>query len=383
MQAQRQKDASRHATESCPTEGGRVPAVWLTLVVLLTLLSVVQASGATLLVTLSNGDRITGDFLSEDNTQLVILSPLAGRIAIPKSAVAQRAETSTSGGSNGPALAASPTPAPATPPKLISTNTATAPKQTNAAPSAIAGGKKPVAAPVAPQSWFVGLMPQSLRPLFTNWHGGLNLGMDVGFGTSDRRTFYMNGNASHSWDRVRNTVDYHVAYGTVNAVQSANRMEGSEKTETDLGRKRRLYIYNQGGAGYDEIRRIDLEFHEGAGLGYKLIQKPKLNLNTEAGLQYQDQDFRNQPRHSFVSVRLGENLVWRPVDKLEVRHSLAYTPDLADFSVVRFRTDLSLVYPLFKRITLSFNLIDLYDSQPAIGVKNNDLQVQSTIGVTF
>jgi hypothetical protein len=63
--------------------------------------------------------------------------------------------------------------------------------------------------------------------------------MDVGFGTSDRRTFYLNGNASHSWDRVRNTVDYHVAYGTVNAVQSANRMDGSAKTETDLGKKRR------------------------------------------------------------------------------------------------------------------------------------------------
>lgn len=350
------------------------------------LVTLFQVSAATLLVTLSNGDRITGDFLSEDNTQLVILSPLAGRIAIPKSAVAQRIETSTSNSSNGPSLAASPTPAAASsaaPPKLVSTNAAAASKQTNSAPPAVAGGKKSTAPPPAAQSWFVGLMPVAIRPLFTNWHGGLNLGMDVGFGTSDRRTFYLNGNASHSWDRVRNTVDYHVAYGTVNAVQSANRMEGSEKTETDLGKTRRLYIYNQGGAGYDEIRRIDLEFHEGAGLGYKLIQKPKLNLNTEAGLQYQDQDYRNQARHSFVSVRLGENLVWRPLDKLEIRHSLAYTPDLADFSVVRFRTDLSLVYPLFKRITLSFNLIDLYDSQPAIGVKNNDLQVQSTIGVTF
>jgi hypothetical protein len=363
-------------------------------VVVLSLLALVQGSAATLLVTLSNGDRLTGDFLSEDNTQLVILSPLAGRIAIPKSAVAQRIETSSANSTSSPSTAAFPTPAPATTPaptpspKLVSTNAAAASKQTNstpaaAAPATIAGAQKPAAPPPPAQSWFVGLMPISVRPLFTNWHGGLNLGMDVGFGTSDRRTFYMNGNASHSWDRVRNTVDYHVAYGTVNTVQSANRMEGSEKTETDLGKKRRLYIYNQGGAGYDEIRRIDFEFHEGAGLGYKLLQKTKLNLNTEAGLQYQEQNFHNQARHSFVSVRLGENLVWRPVDKLEIRHSLAYTPDLADFSVVRFRADLSLIYPLFKRITLSFNLIDLYDSQPAIGVKNNDLQIQSTIGMNF
>jgi hypothetical protein len=100
-------------------------------------------------------------------------------------------------------------------------------------------------------------------------------------------------------------------------------------------------------------------------------------------LQYQDQDYHNQPRHSFVSARLGENLVWRPIDKLEIRHSLSYTPDIEDFTVVRIRADLSLAYPLFKRITLSLNLIDLYDSRPAISVKNNDLQVQSTIGMSF
>ena len=34
-------------------------------------------------------------------------------------------------------------------------------------------------------------------------------------------------------------------------------------------------------------------------------------------------------------------------------------------------------------VQVNFNLVDLYDSQPPIGVKNNDLQVQSTIGMTF
>lgn len=327
------------------------------------------AHAATVVLTLSNGDRITGDFLSEDTTQVVVLSPLTGRIAVPKAAIAQRVETQLQPAfATMPAGAQAPIPQPR---KLPATN----------APAAITSPTTPLKPPVS--TGLARLMSTSVRPLFTNWHGSLNLGMDVGFGTSDRRTFYLNGNASHSWDRVRNTVDYHVAYGTVNTVQSANRMDGSAKTETDLGKKRRLYIYNQGGSGYDEIRRIDLEFHEGAGLGYKLLQKPKLSLNIEVGLQYQDQDYHNQPRHSFVSARLGENLVWRPVDKLEIRHSLSYTPDIGDFTVIRVRADLSLVYPLFKRITLSLNLVDLYDSQPAISVKNNDLQVQSTIGMSF
>lgn len=341
---------------------GGVSAAWLT--------------AAPLVLTLSNGDRVSGDFLSEDSTQVVILSPLAGRIAIPKSAIAQRVEAPIGSAVGGATPAPAPSPAPAKP------TTATNAAPTAATPASRASNPTPTPTPAAPAG-LRALAPASVRPLLTNWHGSLNLGMDIGFGTSDRRTFYLNGNAAHTWDRVRNSVEYHVAYGTVNAVQSANRMDGAAKTETDLGTKRRLYIYNQGGSGYDEIRRIDLEFHEGAGLGYKLLQGPRLNLNTEAGLQYQDQDYHNQSRHSFFSIRLGENLVWKPLEKLEIRHSLTYTPDVEDFTVVRVRADLSLVYPLFKRITLSFNLIDVYDSQPAIGVKNNDLQVQSTIGMNF
>ncbi len=326
-------------------------------------------------VTLRNGDRISGDLLSEDTNQLVVLSPFAGRITVPKDAIAQRIDPPA--GASKPAAeptpAAAPTPAP---PPAAKPATTPAVHPTATTP--------PPAPPIPPKpTGIAALAPAALRPLFTNWHGGLNLGMDIGFGTSDRRTFYLNGNATHTWDRVRDNFEYHVAYGTVNAVQSANRMDGAAKTEADLGVKRRMYVYNQGGAGYDEIRHIDLEFHEGTGLGYKLLQRQHLNLNTEVGIQYQDQSYRNQPRHSFFSVRLGENLVWKPVDKLEIRQGLTYTPDVEDFTVVRIRADLSVAYPVFKRITLNFNLVDLYDSRPPIGVKNNDLQVQTTVGMTF
>ena len=325
---------------------------------------------AQVVVTLRNGDRVSGDLLSEDTNQIVILSPFAGRIAFPKDAIAQRTDPPAQATrSTTEPVAATPTP-PSPVPKPASTP---APRASSA-----------TAAPPPPKpTGLAALAPAALRPLFTNWHGGLNLGMDIGFGTSERRTFYLNGNATHTWDRVRDSFEYHVAYGVVNTVQSANRMDGAAKTEADLGVKRRMYVYNQGGAGYDEVRHIDLEFHEGAGLGYKVLQQKHLNLNTEVGLQDQNQSYRNQPRHSFVSARLGENIVWKPLDKLEIRQALTYTPDIEDFTVVRIRAELSLSYPLFKRITFNFNLVDLYDSQPPIGVKNNDLQVQSTIGMTF
>jgi putative salt-induced outer membrane protein len=169
----------------------------------------------------------------------------------------------------------------------------------------------------------------------------------------------------------------------VNNVESANRMDGSLKTDVDLAEKRRLYVYNQGGAGYDVIRLVNLEFNEGAGMGYKILQRPKMVLNSELGMQYQFQDFKNSADRSYFSLRLGENMTWKVMDKLSITQRLAYTPDIEDFGEFRVRLELGLSYPLFKRVTLNVNVVDQYDSKPANGVDRNDLQVQSTVGVTF
>ena len=92
---------------------------------------------------------------------------------------------------------------------------------------------------------------------------------------------------------------------------------------------------------------------------------------------------QNAPERSFVSLRFGENMTWKVSDKLSVTQRLAYTPDIGDFGEFRVRFDLGISYPLFKRVTLNLNVIEQYDAKPPRGVDKNDLQVQSTLGITF
>jgi hypothetical protein len=54
-----------------------------------------------------------------------------------------------------------------------------------------------------------------------------------------------------------------------------------------------------------------------------------------------------------------------------------------DFTDYRVRLELSASYPLFKRVTISFNVIELYDSAPPPGVDQNDLTLQSSVGINF
>ena len=353
------------------TGSRRTDAPALALLLLCGLLAGLPAQGADqVTITLRNGDRISGELSSENDERLVVKSPTLGKLRIPKADIAKR-ETPP------PPAAA---PAATNAPVAAATKPAAKPAPANPtpAPAAVATGKTN-----APGSLLTGWAPNWLQPFMTNWHGNVQLGMDLGFGTSDRQNFYVNASAAHSWNRLRNFADFHSAYGLVNKQQSADRSDGSLKTETDLGEKRRLYVYNQGGAGYDVIRHLELDFHEGMGMGYKIVQRPKFTVNSELGLQYQSLDYLSSPDRSYMSLRIGENLTWNVLDKLNVNQRLSISPDVSDFSAYRIRLDLGLSYPLFKRMTINLNVVDEYDSNPPVGVDRNELQIQSTIGITF
>lgn len=311
---------------------------------------------------LQNGDRITGDIISEKSDSVLIRS-LAGEINIPLNQIDHR-ENSVKN------LGGSPKP------PLIQPIAGTQKQATNlVAAVTLAPLKAQITNHLTP-TWFA--------PLLTNWSVSLQIGSDLGFGNSDRQSFYANGTALHRWDRVREAITYTAAFGQLQNVESANRMDGTIKTDVDLGSRRRIYAFNLAGTGYDEVRRLDLQYQEGTGLGYKLIQRPKLILNTEIGAQFQHFDFASTGQdRSLISARLGEDLVWEISKKLKLRQSFAFMPNFADFTDFRAHYSMNFSYPLLDHTSINLNLIDDYDTNPVQGVKSNDMTVQTTIGISF
>lgn len=347
---------------------------------LLVLVSLAHAAPITL--HLKNGDRITGEIVDESGQRIVLKSPLLGRIALSANEVVRRE-----------AVPVSP-PKVAAPAVASSKPAAVPPKQT---PNVLAGvtNGTPTKTGVS-----AGWLTAWAHPLLTNWHGTVQLGMDLGFGTADRQTFYANASLNHSVDRFRNSLNLRSAYGIAEApvsasapdgsVQTANSFEGLFKTDFDLGQRRKVYLYHQIGAGFDVIRRHNFRFEDGAGLGYKLIERPRWSLNTEGGGQFQHFTYKNGPRllpyrenEDIVSVRLGENIAWKASDKLTLKQRLQITPNVGDFGDFRARFELGVTYPLLKWVTVNFNVFDEYESRPAGLVENNQLQVQATVGLTF
>jgi hypothetical protein len=385
---------------------------------------------------LRNGDRVTGAVLAEDPQTVTLSSTALGKVVIPVPEIERRerlrsedqAAASTNGlalvsvsqiSSNPPALtpptaltasqqrrlselmaryredkitpaeyqrqraqilsepeapqlAAQPAPARPEPQQLAQT---AAPPPAKASPPAAAAPGGTTGTEAAPGTF--------LERVRKHTRGSVQVGMDLGFGTKEHQLYTGRLLLNYAEKRVRNALDYRVAYGHTDEVLSANEMEGSIKTDFDLAKARRFYAYNAAGAGFNEVRKIDLTYHEGLGLGYKLLTRSNLVANLESGAQYQAYEYANRPSREAVSIRFGQEATWRITQKLLLTQKAQVTPSVEDLADYRLRFEARLSYPLFKNLSLNLNVIDQYDSQPAPGVEPNDLQVQSTIGFTF
>lgn len=311
---------------------------------------------------LKNGDRITGELVSQNENRVVVRSPVAGRITIPRESLDHMDPVAR------PAASIAATPTNATP--KVATPAAAPPPTASVA-------KSDTNAPVTGH-----LLPSWVSGIWTNWHGNVQAGLNLGVGTTDRATMYVNGTASKKWGRTSTMFTYNAAYGEANGIQNANQMAGTGRAEFEISPNRRTFAYASGAAGYDVIRKINLEYLGGGGVGYKFIDRPKRVLAGELGMQYQSFNYSTSEDQTTVAVRFGESFT-TSIDKLSITQRLGFTPGIGDLSNYQVNLYLTLSYPLFKPLTLNLNIIDQYLSKPAAGVQNNDLQVQTTIGITF
>lgn len=325
---------------------------WLLCICALFLLPIVQPLRATdFILHLKNGDRLTGAITSETEAEVVLQTKTFGALKIPVAEIKKRE-------------AAIPTGAPAEDP-LITANTV----GTNAAPAQMTAPKTnaPAAAvkPPAPKHWNV----------------DLQFGLNVRYSTREQQEALAIGKYTYAKQSFREALDYNFTYGRTEGIQSANRMSGASKTEWDLNPK--VYVFGLAGGGYDEVRLIDLQWEVNPGVGYQWIKKPDYVLKTEVGLSYQEQEFANRPDLETYGGRVAGIFTWRIWDKLVAEGRAEIFPSFSDLGEYRMRLESTLKYPLRKNVSLNVIVIDLYDTNPAPGVENNDLQIRSAIGVKF
>jgi putative salt-induced outer membrane protein YdiY len=306
---------------------------------------------------LRNGDRLTGRLLAQETNAVIVATSWAESLVIPLSAIGGlRAVT---GEDLLPPVATEAPPKPA-PSKVAVTKPATA-----------APAGKPVAK--AP--------PKRLRH-------NLQLGANVNFGARDSELLY--GRLKSTYERpydehpnlfFRTFADYSVDYGRTEKLVSANRMSGSLKTDFDVNPK--IYAYNAASCGFDEVRRIDFQYEAGPGVGVRVLTRTNLALSLESGLNYQAQERANDENVDSLYLRAANNLTWKISPRLTFSEKFEFFLDGDDPEQYRFRLDATLSLKVLENISLNLTVLDFFDTSPAANVDKNELQIRSSIGITF
>jgi hypothetical protein len=323
-----------------------------------------SAIAQTVSLELKNGDRITGQVLSETNNRVTLSNVFAREIVVPLAEITKRTVLGT-------------------------TNAATA-KVTLTNTPAHSNGVAMAKAVAATNVLFT-------SPLLKNWHGDVQVGADLTFSERNRQVYNAKAKFTYAKDRLKSIFEYDMTYGRIEVEEvtvvdgkartnevtqtDANRMNGSIKVEYDLTKK--WYAYNLAAMGYDEIRKIDLLYEIGPGLGYHLIRWTNFFVNVEAGASYRIEERADDTRLRTFSGRLAQNATWKITPRLTWDEKFEYLPRLEDLRQYRMRFETNLRYALLQNIFFNLSLIDTYDSDPATGITQNDLQVRSSVGVKF
>jgi putative salt-induced outer membrane protein YdiY len=328
--------------------------------VLLAWLAVSVGYAQTIMIELKNGDRLSGKVVTETTNTIVLSNAWARELTVPLSEIVKRVVPPAI--TNAVASASTPVRA-----------------STNAVTNAVALAK----------------IVASTNALFTSprlrhWHGDIQAGVDLTFSERNRQVYNGRARLTYAKNRLKSLIEYDVTYGRSQFEDSdgeqvsqkdANRMNGLLKFDYDL--TKHWYAYGIGGAGYDEIRKIDFRYEIGPGIGYRLVQMTNLAVNLEAGANYQEEEHADGDDINTFFFRLAENAAWKITPRLNLDEKFEYTPRVEDPSLYRLRFELNLRYAMLQNVFLNLTVIDIHDSDPARQVNQNDLQIRSSVGLKF
>ncbi len=321
---------------------------WVALFVLVCAL-MGQAAEPNIILHLKNGDRLTGTIVSETTNQVVIATRWAKELVVPLAEIKSREALPATSGQPG---AKAPKPPPA---------------------SALVGAIPPPAHP---------------KPKIKVWKLQLQMGAEYHEAATRQQIYHGQlkfdyehpyvFNPKQSWS---NQLEYDAQYGRTEGIVSENAMNGSDKVTMDF-KKGRFFAYNLAAVGYDDVQLINLRYEVGPGIGYHLLTLPTFKLNLEAGLDYQVQERADNTNVRQFYYRLAEDSTWNISKKLKLTESLEFFPEVG-IGERRLRFTSNLSYAFWHNVSLNLSALDSYDSRPADHVPDNDLQILSSVGVTF
>lgn len=343
------------------------------------LLSFAAAAAQADIVTLKNGDRVTGTFAGEKGGKLQLKSDVLGDLSIPVDKIASFSAEK--------------------PVAVIVKGQKPIEGQLELTPSGewevtVAGKSQNIAASgvdmIMVAAEYEALENHNAK-LWQDWKGASTLGYSIQRGDQDTS------NLAITVAAVRERPDgpifhrhFRTNFGLTTLLSKSTQGATSITSNTLDTSIREDYLFSPDNfvfviGGLDHIGSQGLYLREtfGGGYGRTLIDRSRVNFSVIAGVTFVHEKFFTGANDQTAAVLVGEKLGIQISRRVRLDHNLNFYPNLSNTGQYRFDTTTGLTANLSKRFSLNTSLIDLYLTNPAAGSHKNNVAFTTGIGYAF
>lgn len=209
--------------------------------------------------------------------------------------------------------------------------------------------------------------------------GRTNVGASATSGNTELHRFNLDGEVIARRDRDRITTT-----GRANqATQHGTETEANAALGLKLDRfiSRRQYAYAGATFEHDRLKDLRLRRTVGAGSGYQVLESERTSLALEAGLDRVLTDFFGSADEQMLAARLAVRFDhWIVDERLQIFHNEQTFVGITDVHRSFVRSQTGLRVPLSARLMASLHLNADWEGDPAAGRRNLDRTVAFTIG---
>ncbi len=339
------------------------------------LASVVQAD----VVTLKNGDRVTGTLVTIKGGTLQLKSEILGDLSIPMAKVATYTVDKPVA-----VIIKGKEPIKGT---LELSPSGDWQVKANGQSQTIAAASVDTIMPADEYQKLVVVKPAPWQA----WKGGISVGETIQHGNQETNTFTTTINAV----RERPAAPIFQGHTRTNfdlmaLLSHASQDDSSVTSHTFSTNLREDFLFTPslfvfGLAQLDHISTEGLYLRQtyGGGFGKDVITKPRTTFSVIGGLTAQHEKFFTGANDETLDALVGEKLGEQITKRIRFDQNLNFYPNFTQAGEYRFDTSAILSIKLFNRFSFNTSAIDLYLSNPPAGNQKNNITLSTGLGYTF
>ncbi len=335
-----------------------------------------SASGA--VVTLQNGDRVTGDVVRTADDKLVVASQFMGEVEVSWDAITgiESSDKLYFSSQDGQVLVG---------PVTTSGETFTINTE-NSGRVAVPKDQIAYVRNQTAQEAYDAEIERLRNPKLTDfWRGFFDTNLALTTGNSDTLSFANAAGMTRETKRDTIKLYFKSIYArqstTGESMATANAIRGGTRYELNVTDK--MFTFGFVDLEYDRFQDLDLRNVIGGGFGYHVKQTDGMKFDLFGGATYNQEFFTNDLTRRSAEVVVGEEFEYELNDRTSFTERLAFYPNMTETGEYRLQFDSTLVTDVFKWMAWNVTFSDRFISNPAPGRQKNDVLLTTGIRLVF